>query len=247
MNDNNNISPDQLEQIERYLQQQMSAEEQQAFVAKLSSDASLKQATDELRLLFVGVQEAALQQRLDQFHEGVTTTASTSTAKVVRMPASRKWAIAASLLIVVTVAAWLFFTTGNKKDLYATYYQPDPGLISAMGNSDNYTFDRAMVEYKTGNYTGAIKVWDSLLATQPNSDTLHYFLGSAYLANNETGKAMEQLQQVVDKPNSPFVYDANWYMGLALLKSGKPTESIPYLQQSQHPKKEELLKTLTAK
>src|ERR1700754_1768199 len=100
----------------------MPAEERQAFMARLSADKQLKQATDELRLLFVGVQEAALQQRLNQFHEGVATT-DVQPAKVVRMAASRKWAVAASLLIVVSVAAWLFFTRGNRKeDIYATYY-----------------------------------------------------------------------------------------------------------------------------
>ena len=36
--------------------------------------------------------------------------------------------------------------------LFAQFYQEDPGLITAMSSEGQYEFDRAMVDYKSGNY-----------------------------------------------------------------------------------------------
>jgi len=236
------ITQEQLEEIERFLQQEMPVQEKQAFLARISVDIELKKKTGEMQLIFLGLQEASLQERLDDFHKGLTTGIKGQKLPAGKLLSMKRWLAAAALIGVIAVSALLIFFRASKEEaLFAKYFQPDAGLISAMSTSDNYFFDRAMIDYKTGNYEAAIKTWDSLQAIQSNNDTLNYFLGSVYLATEQTDSAILYLQKVTASPEGFFTKDAYWYTGLALLKQKKIKESISYIEQSAHPQKDALL------
>lgn len=243
MDKNQHIPQEVWEEIERFLRHEMTAEEEEIFKARMSNNPVLQQTTEEMRLLLIGVQEASLQGRLNEFHKELTSSAvpAKTSGKLLRI----KWLAAASVIIIILISASLFlFNKSEEEKLFAQYYQPDAGLLSAMGTSANYTFDRAMVDYKTGNYKAAIKSWESLHTMQPNNDTLNYFLGSAWLANNKAAKAVPYLQQVAASPNSAFMSDANWYLALAYLKEKHTNEAIAALEKTTHPDKDALLKKL---
>ncbi len=245
MNKHQHIPEEQLEEIERFLQHQMSPKETQSFLLRLSADAELEKSTNEMQLLVTGIQEASLQKKLAHFHEDLSPVSNIKKRGTATIITFKKALVAASIVGVIAVLGWLFLLKDTKEEsLFAQYFQPDAGLISAMSTSDNYEFDRAMIHYKTGNYSAAIKTWDSLQTINPNNDTLNYFLGSAYLAKKEVGKAIPYMQKVSAAPNSFFVKDAHWYLGLALLKQGKKKEAIPFLKSSDHAQKDKLIQKL---
>ncbi len=140
------------------------------------------------------------------------------------------------------MGAWLLLgRVGREEKLFSAYYKPDPGLISAMSTTDNYTFDRAMIDYKTGSYDSAIKAWETLLAAKPDNDTLNYFIGSAWLAKEDGEQAIPYFKKVIVLPGSYFKHDAYWYTGLALLKQKKVKEAVSFIRQSAHEQKDALL------
>lgn len=154
----------------------------------------------------------------------------------------KKWLAAASVIIIAALGALLYFNSSTSDSkLFSNYYKPDPGLIGTMSVSDNYLFDHAMIDYKTGEYAKAISTWESLLKTHPVNDTLNYFLGSAYLAINNSTKALGYFKIVTNQQESYFYKDACWYMGLALLKDDKKKEAISFIEKSNHQNKEKLL------
>lgn len=246
MNNEEHIPPDHLDEIERFLQQDMSAEEEKNFLTRLSADSALKKNVDEMRLLFLGIQEDSLQERLDHFHKGLTGETKEQEKQPVKLFWMKKtWLAAASVLLIMTIGAWfIFFKPGKNDVLFSEYFKPDPGLISAMSTSANYTFDKAMIDYKTGNYNVAIKQWESLLVSNPGNDTLNYFLGAAHLALENSDQAIGYLQKVTATQNSAFTNDANWYLGLAHIKQGKKENAIPYIERSDHHRKAALLSRL---
>ena len=63
-----NISQQQFEEIERYLQQQMTAVESSDFENKLFTDAALKAATEQMQLLSTAIAEAELTAKMPSFH-----------------------------------------------------------------------------------------------------------------------------------------------------------------------------------
>ena len=239
MNNHDHIPPADLEQIERFLQKEMLPEERQAFVNRLAADGELKQAVEEMELLSIGIQEVALQKKLDQFHEEMPA----QHPAVKKVAFSKGWLAAAAIIVIASaLVIWLLIGGSKEEKLFATYYQPDPGLPTVMSSTDNYEFYQAMVDYKSGEYDKAIAAWDALLQQRPGNDTLNYYIGSAWLAKEEPKKAIEFLEKV--NANSRFVNDANWYLALAWMKEGDKERAIAALEKTQHVGKEELMARL---
>ncbi|HEY8388119.1 MAG TPA: tetratricopeptide repeat protein [Parasegetibacter sp.] len=262
MNLEPNISQEEFERIERYLLNEMSAGEISTFETELNQQPALRELVEEHRLLLIGIKEAGLTEKLNEFHQEIfenntgTQVSSeetgskilktySSTRSTVRKFIVRSWLVAASLILLAGIGIWWFFNTQNNySKIFADYYSPDPGLITAMGVSDNYEFERAMVNYKRGEYTEALKSWDKLLASNSSSDTLNYFIGSAHLAGKNAEKAIEYFEKVVADNSSAFRNDALWYLGLANLKMGRIKEAKSFIESSDHEDKQDLLSLL---
>ncbi len=245
MNRNTNISPEELESIERYLLKQMPGDEYNAFTKKILNDTELQNKINSVRLMLVGIQESNLSQKMEEFHKEISSPEkklNPSSGNVFNM---NRWLVAASIIVLLGLGALLFLNKFNKPErLFSDYYKPDPGLITAMGTSENYLFEHAMIDYKTKKYDNALKTWKELLKSNPANDTLNYFIGSAFLAKNKSDSAVYYFQKVIANPGSYFFNDANWYLGLALVKQQKSQKAIPYIEKSNHQNKEKVLRKL---
>lgn len=240
MNRNIDIAPEEFEIIEQYILQQLPAADADVFTARLQNDEVLRNKLHAVRLLLLGVQEASLTNTIADFHNDLkkSTKESQPTGKMISL---KYWLAAASVLLIVALGVIFFNGPDTTEKIFATYYKPDPGMISTMGTSDNYMFDRAMIDYKTKNYDKAIEAWENLLVTNPANDTLNYFVASAYLAKKQNDKALEYFQKVIAVSNSYFLKDAYWYAGLTMVNEGRTKEAIPFIEKSEHPQKEALL------
>lgn len=247
MNHSYDISPEEFEQIEQFLNNEMPSAQAAAFTERLQSDLVLQQKLEEVKLLTLGINEAVLKNKLDNYHEAVTSTTSLKkTGRVISI--GKRLLAAASVLAIVGLSVWWFLLKENKyEQVYSNYYKPDPGLITAMGPSDNYTFEKAMVDYKNGEYDKAIEAWSSLVKDQPANDTLNYFLGVAYQANKNNKEAINFLEKAVVNKSSAFYKDACWYLGLAYLKDENTEKAREYIQLSGHPESINVLHALNKK
>ncbi|CAN5759997.1 hypothetical protein BH11BAC3_BH11BAC3_34920 [soil metagenome] len=240
MNSKLHITEDELELIDQYLNNQLPAADKIAFEERLAGDAAWKQKLEEIKLISLGIQEAALRELLPTFNN-VNKQLHT---RVISMNRIKKMAAAAAVIGLISVVGLMFFKTPAEDKLYASYYQPDPGLATEMGIADNYEFSRAMVDYKTAHYTEALVRWEKLLVANTANDTLNYFVGCASLANNDLSKAVSSFTNVTQNKQSVFEKEAYWYLGLALLKQKNKTAAIAAISQSDHPGKDALLAKL---
>lgn len=238
MSTEQNMYEQHFDEAERFLRLQMSPEEAATFERRMLADDRLREQVEELRVMILGIQESALHDRLNDFHGALPVQMETRSK-------SKSWLAAASIVVIIGAAALWYLVPGNKNErLFSEYFHPDPGLMSAMGASENYVFDRAMIDYKTGKYDEAIKAWLTLQQSNPASDTLNYFIGAAYLAMKNSKTAQTYLQKVTGATGSVFADEANWYMGLALLKENERERALPYIQRSSHKEKETLIPKL---
>ena len=243
MNRDIEISQEEFQVFEQYILAQMPDVEKVAFAKRLSSDPEFQNKFETVRLLLVGVQEAALKNRLEVFHNNLISSAKNPVQTSRKLFLVKRWLVAASIIVIAGFGVLLLMNRNSKEEkLFAAYYKPDPGLISAMSStSDNYLFDRAMIDYKVGDYDAALKTWESMLVAKPENDTLDYFIGSAYLAKEKNELALTHFQKVIANVNSYFLNDARWYTGLLLLKEDRINEAIPFIEKSEHHDKESLL------
>lgn len=244
MNKNKTILPEEYLEIEQYLLKEIPEEQIQSFTERMDSDQELRDKVHTVRLIIAGIQENQLTRDLQRFHEEMKLNPEKAEPKknVIHL---KFILVAASVLIVAAIGFFLFFNNPGKEErLYSEFYKPDSGLISSMSSSDDYIFDRAMIDYKTGNYKAAVDSWDSLLIQKPGNDTLQYFIASSYLAMNQYEQAIDFFEKVASRSDSYFLGDANWYLGLALLKRNEKERAISSIEKSDHPQKEKLLKML---
>jgi len=214
----------------------MKQEERSAFEKSLKTDTHLRQQVEEVRLLFQAVEEHSLRNKLEDFHEELSLGQPQLKSKESLEKSSfniKYLAIAASLVLLMGLGYWLLFGQKSADEkLFAQYFKPDPGLITPMSTTSDYEFYRGMVDYKQGNYDLAIERWSTLIEQKPNNDTLNYYLGVSYLAQDKNENAIKYLSKALESPNSIFVNESWYYLGLAYLKDGYSDKAISSFKQS---------------
>lgn len=242
LKNNSNITPELLEAVERYDSDAMAKEERMAFEERLK-DPSFKLLVEDIRITLLGIETQVLKERMDEFHNDMieNPTVKPHSTKTSILSFS-KIALAAGIIIALGVF-WIFSGSSNDR-LYAKYFKPDPGLPTTMSSSDNFAFYEAMVNYKQKDYQTAISKWKKLDQKTPDNDTITYFLGVANLANNNSDDAVFYLKKTIHHPESVFLEDAQYYLGLAYLKSDNTEAAIRAFEQSNSEKSQELLREL---
>ena len=228
---------EEFERIERYLTRKMDEGEKLNFEAAVKTDDNLSRQVEEVRVLFQAVEEQSLRNKLEDFHEELSSGHPQLKSKesIEKSSFNIKYlAIAASLALLMGFGYWLLFGQMSADEkLFAQYFKPDPGLITPMSTTSDYEFYRGMVDYKQGNYDMAIARWNTLIEQNPENDTLNYFLGVSYLAQDENEKALAYLAKAVTYPNSIFVNESWYYLGLINLKEGKTKDAISSFKKSE--------------
>ncbi|WP_318309226.1 tetratricopeptide repeat protein [Flagellimonas crocea] len=205
--------------FEKYLLDGMEAQERTDFESLLLSDKGLNTRFLEFKAMFRAIEEDGLRTKLEDFHKDLENDVPIRSIRPKFYRSKYGWAAAITLLMVM--GGWWYAISPNSEErLFNAYFTPDPGLPTVMGNSDNYDFYEAMVDYKQGKYTTAIQKWEGLLPKKKNNDTLNYFLGAAYLANGEAELAIPYFERVIKKEETTFMTEAGYYKALAHLRNG---------------------------
>lgn len=236
-----NITPLEYELIEAWLDETLSPEQAKAFqdLEKEDSEWSLK--VQEVKALREELESLMVKEELEKIHEEAFAGSASKTVPFPRWI----WAVAASLALIFV--AWWGFRVGlqdpNQK-LYETYYETDPGLITAMSGTDSYEFDRGMVDYKEGKYQEALTLWEPLLEQNPSGDTLLYFVAMANLELENFQESQKILQRILSESSSEFEEDAKWYLALIYLKQGKLEQVKTLLSNVERPEAKQLLEEI---
>lgn len=245
MNNNpENISQENFEMLERFLMGAIHEDEHARVVTELKVNESLRAQLEELKGLMSAVQEESLKDKLNSFHHDMID-ADQPDGVVDKSKKHNFYLIAASIAILLCVGSlWFLNSPTNNQRLFEEYFVADPGLPTVMGNTGNYDFNVAMVDYKRGEYAIAIEKWKRLLVQQPQNDTLNYFLGAAHLAEMQPEIAIKYFDITLNANNAAFKNEAFYYMGLAYLKLEDGPKAKSYLLQSNTEKAKQLISKL---
>ncbi len=229
---NPNISQEDFELIECYLNGSMDENEITKFEERIKRDTTLNDHFKEHRILSQAIEEQSLKHKIKDFHKEATSKVITLNQNKTQEKSSlySKLAIAATLAVIIGIGGFFIFNQANThQKVFASYFKPDPGLATTMGATSQFELYDAMVDYKQKDYFKAIKKWEPLLLSKPNNDTLNYFIGVAHLANKNGKSAIKNLILVTENNSSVFNKDANFYLGLAYLKTDNIVLAKKYL------------------
>ncbi|MEO0472376.1 MAG: hypothetical protein AAF206_22325 [Bacteroidota bacterium] len=241
------VPTDILDQIDRYLTQQMDQAEKISFEKKITTDPELAQWVDKERAGREWIQmyqEEELRESLNALGDQLIAEGPSAGKAPQRIPFRRLAIIGAALAAVIALIFLIRFLTTSPPltapQIADTAFALDPVGRTQMGQN---TLDQLIAWYQSGQY-------DSVLAHGrdfTDSEAALLYIGAAYYQSGKTEAAIEQWQQI---PNKNLIWEeVQWRIALAHLKLAQTELAIEKLCQIQqlsfHPFKDRAIAVLT--
>jgi tetratricopeptide (TPR) repeat protein len=221
------------ETIEKYLSDEMSADEVKRFNSDLLTNKILaKEFQLEKDLNIIIRQDDIIDFRkklLKTYHEG----ASKSKAGVIVALSSRKWYMAAaSLAFLMLVGGMLLFTmpgSYSNEALFRKYYTTDNVLNVAR--SGNVNIVEAVIKFQQKDYNAATKLFSVILKSDNINTAAWFYNGIACVETKQYTDAIKSFRHIISMKDSYYLEHAEWYLGLCYLVNNENGKAIDSFQK----------------
>lgn len=233
------------EDIARYADGLMEAEEQQAFEAALAADAELQRQLALYREVDTSLQQAfgrdqqreqlqgTLQQMRQEFFGKPTATEqppiqqpSPPAAKVIPFKRYLTVAVAVAAVLIIGVFVWNPFAP----DLYAKYSATQMVAQVERGSHVDSVLQNATLAFNNKEFTEAAVLLAEVVQTQPDNSYALFYFGVALMQSNQVPRARAVFEKLV-KGESAFKYEATFYEALSYLKEGDKDAAKDWLER----------------
>lgn len=214
--------------INRYLDAEMTAEEQHTFELQMQQDPDLRtevvlikdvNATLKIKL-HPAENELALRNTLKEMKAEYFETRGAK-AKIIPL-SQRRWmtAIAAMFIMALLLTIW---QPWKREDLYQQYAAIQMPGIAERGPAADSLLKSAVENFNNKKFAEAIPVFETVLNNSIRDSAgvknrfIQYYYAIALLQNDEVKKSRSQLEDLIYSA-SIFRNDATYYMALSYLK-----------------------------
>jgi len=216
------MKPNLVEQIEKYLNGELTSEEFSEFEKRLENDSEFAREV----LLYINVDKAIseinvidLRMKIHDIYEKIN-----SQKQVRHQLFPLKWqylAAAATITLIVSMGVSIIGKNRiNNDELLDKYYSAYEAEGIVRGASDNVSkfYQDALNAYNRHDYkTSAIKFKEQLDEDFTNIQC-HFYYGISCFEINDIREAIKSFQLIIDHNNNLYVEQAQWYLGLCYLK-----------------------------
>ena len=221
------------EKIDAYLNGKLEGNDLKSFQDALKGDKALQLEVEKYKLVQAALkdeEEIAFRKQLQSIDAELKND---DASKKFAFNISRiNWKVVAVFVVLIGITSLLYFQSRNqeKRNLFASYYEPYPMEDRTRGDemSSHVSFDKLALNYKNEDYDDVITILENNTETATN-DRLKLYLGNGYLNVNKENKAIEVFQ-LIDK-ESTFYDDAQWFLALSYVKMNKKNKAIPILKK----------------
>lgn len=199
---------DNSERIERYLWEQMTPEENEAFLNDLRNNKELREEAQMMALLIKDMKEEQTKQD-EAVQQKILTSKGNSTAKTIRLV---KWIGSIAAMFILLFGANQWYTSYKIDKVYDAYYTPYDASLARGGDDETIKQELAKLYNKVGtekNLTSVITrlqtIYDGIQsASDDYADYTYYendiawYLALAYIKDHNLEKAKELLKPLAD-------------------------------------------------
>ena len=219
-------------EIQQYLSGQLEKKSLKEFLTKLEQDPELEKKVEWHQAFQANLKQEG-QRALKEEIKTIIPPLATHDNKTEEQPfifrrPSRfliRTIVAAALLAgVIFFTNWWFQQPSSSEALFASNFEPYEMKIGNRGEVEAMDLQKAITNYQEKKFDLASKNFDDLSKRDPSIKVYQLYAGCAFLANGETGKALEKFKELQGDFN--FNDQAEWYLGLAYLKEKKLREAI---------------------
>ena len=200
------MEADNSERIDRFLREEMTPEENAAFLSDLQTDSALRDQAQRMALMIEELREQQAQRDAAIIEEVVATRIAERKARMVRMV---KWGSAVAAVLVVAVGLYLARAVRSEEKDY-------------IALAEKYYTEAPLPTVRSGD-TDADKELETLFRQVGEDDDVH-----------TAAQRLQYIYDHLDEEYA-YTANGNdvriaWYLALAYLKDGNPDKSIPLLQ-----------------
>ncbi|MEM6768173.1 MAG: tetratricopeptide repeat protein [Bacteroidota bacterium] len=217
--------------IWKYLQGELSKEEQEAFSAVLDKDEDLQERLSEEIIRHYG--RLAFKKRLQAIDHQVQSEFNP-------LSSGPFWKMAAMvLLLLIPVLVWRSYShkQQDRIDLFQAAFIPymhqDSSLYTQADSTLNAKWISAISFYEDKKYVKAIPLFKELIEEDSSQqEVYHFYLGMSYLTKTpqKLEAAITSFKQAADKEH-PLQGQARWYLALAYWENGDKEKAMKIFQQ----------------
>lgn len=147
---------------------------------------------------------------------------------VFRKSLVRYISIPAAAVVLALITIKVLVPSYNPDKLFNIYYEPFNIVLPDTRNSDSRqddSYTSGIRNYKLGNYQDAAFDFSNRLGTDSSTPGPIFFMGITQLALGNFNHAISLLSKITYHAGE-YTKDAEWYLGLAYLKTGEKAKAI---------------------
>jgi len=209
------------ETIKKYLSNQLSPIDRNAFEQEMENDPFLKESVEGWSMNDEQLTMAHLNSFEKEIHERIDTKIfEQKKSKVLYMNVFKFAAAACVFGILCAVAYRVIFTNKNvdEQKIYTAYFKPLTNTdVTVRGENDTTDEAKAAQAYEKEDYFEALNLYQKLVANNPNNVKNNLFLGISFLATNQEKRAIDVLSKITQ--SEEFHFDIQWYLALSYIKN----------------------------
>lgn len=216
-----------IEDLENYINNELSEERVASFEAQLSSDYKLQQEIELIKNINSALAEDDVM-RLRNNLQNIAAQAAQTRQNERSFPGKinlRKIissTVAASIIILLGITGFMA-QKHHKADVYQQYYSlyGAPGNARSANINDNTVFAMALQKYENKDFDAALELFAKVTANEPYNMAGHFYYGISMQEKGKYLNAIKQYQTVIENNDNLFTEQAQWYTGLCLLQTNE--------------------------
>ncbi len=223
------------DEIERYLNQELSDEELSVFETEMENNPDLiseinlirdiNMASAEKDVMDLRAQLHAVKKEILEENQKERSFSAKITGKKT-VAAS----VAASLALIVGIDAAIDKGNAPKNpgELYSQYFTPyaGTGVSRTSGTQLDNEISKALLKFNEKNYEESLNLFKTVLARDKENPVCNFYSGMAYQETGRYDEAIASYKNVIVAGNNLFIDQAEWYTGLCYLQHGERNNAV---------------------
>lgn len=240
---NGDMSPDEEAAFEKALQEDQELQELVTLQREVEAGLQLHFGTDEAREQLKATMQPLQQAYFGGGHKGLAT----AVAKPARVVPIRKYlAAAVAVAAVLMVGVWVWNPSGS--NLYEKYAFVQMDNQTERGSHADSVLAAATIAFNSNDFVVAAVDLAEVVQQQPNNTYAAFYLGVALMQTDQLIQARAIFERLI-RGGSAFKYDATFYEALSFLKENDKETAKDWLEKipadaPQYAKAQELMKKL---
>ena len=226
------------EEIDKYLNREMSADElsdfenklrlNKAFAEEVKLNREIKEALNETDVLEFHAQLESIYMELKA--EEKTSEEKRKGSKILHLSYTKWYYAAASITLLFGIATLLFMLLrpSLNERLYSQYYNPydASNIVRSDKNKNIDKFQNAIELYNSKEYDKSWSLLKEETSLNPNNMRAYIYRGTSAMEVNNFEDAIKCFQSIITDNSSLYIEQAEWYLALCYLKIDENEKAI---------------------